>query len=112
MNTVYVAWTVCKSKFELYRWNSKYSCFENNYSTTDKPSQILLSSDIEHPLLSPMAEYTRYSGVDKICRLVDSQEQAIPNWSKLVDAYMAQLESLVEATKKEVICSMDFWVES
>ena len=42
MSTVYGAWTVCKSKFELYRWNSKYYCFENNYSTADKPSQMFL----------------------------------------------------------------------
>ena len=54
-----------------------------------------------------MREYKRNSGDDKIRRLVDLKEQVIANRSKLVDAYMAQLESLVEATK-EVICSMDF----
>ena len=44
-----------------------------------------------------MTEYKQSSGNDKICRLVDSQEQAISNRSKLVDAYIAQ--SLIEATK-------------
>ena len=66
----------------------------------DKPSKILLSFDIEHFLLSPMTEYKRNSCGDKIRRFFDLQEQAIANISKLVDAYMAQLESLVEATKE------------
>ena len=100
INTVYAAWTVCESKFELYRWNSKYACSCKNYSTADKPSQIIISSDSEHPLLSPMTKYKQSSGNDKIRLLIDSQEQAIANRSKLVDAYMAQLESLVEATKE------------
>ena len=47
-----------------------------------------------------MTEYKRNSGDDEIRRLVDSQQQAIANRSKLVNAYMAQLESLVEATKE------------
>ena len=47
-----------------------------------------------------MTEYKRNSADDKIRRLVGSQEQAIANRSKLVDSYMAQLESLVEATKE------------
>ena len=47
-----------------------------------------------------MTEHNRNSGADKIRRLVDSQQQAIANRSKLVDAYMAQLESFFEATKE------------
>ena len=100
INTVYGSWKVCKSKFELYRWNSEYICNGKNYSTAKHPSQILLSPDIENSLLSSMKEYKRNSGDDKIRRLVESQEQAFSNRSKLVDAYMAQLESLVEATKE------------
>ena len=111
INTVYGAGTVCESKFELYRWNSKYFCADKNYSTADKPSQIIISSDSEHPLLSTMTEYKRNSGDDKIRRLVDSQEQAISNRSKLVDAYIAQLEVLLKRQKKEVICSMDVSLE-
>ena len=45
-----------------------------------------------------MTEFKRNSGGNKIRQLVDSQEQAIANRSELVDVYMAQLESLVEAT--------------
>ena len=100
INTVYGALTVCESKFELYRWDSKYSCSDKIYSTDDKRSQIIISSDSEHLLMSPMTEYKRNSGDEKIRRLVDLQEQAIANRSKLVDAYMAQLEILVEATNK------------
>ena len=100
INIVYGVWTVCKSMFELYCWNSKYSYFGNKNMIADKPSKILLSFDIEHFLLSPMTEYKRNSGGDKIRRFFDLQEQAIANISKLVDAYMAQLESLVEATKE------------
>ena len=73
--------------------------FENNYSTADKLSQIFLSSDIEHPLSSPMTDYKQNSGDGKIRRLVDSQEKAIANRSKLIDSYMAQLENIVEARK-------------
>ena len=47
-----------------------------------------------------MTEYKLNSGDDKILRLLESQEQAIANRSRLVAAYMAQLESLVEATKE------------
>ena len=49
-------------------------------------------------MLFPMTEFKRNSGGNKIRQLVDSQEQAIANRSELVDVYMAQLESLVEAT--------------
>ena len=73
---------------------------DKNYSTADKQSQILLSFGSEHPLLSPITEYKQSSFNKKICRLVDSQDQAIANRSQLVDAYMAQLESLVEATEE------------
>ena len=47
-----------------------------------------------------MTKYKHNSGDDKIRRLVESQEQEIANRSKIVDAYMAQLESRVEATKE------------
>ena len=102
MQTVYGAWTVCKSQFELYRWYSKYSCFSNNYSTTDKPSQILMSSDIEHSLFLPITKYKPNSGDDKICRIVISLKQAIANRNKFVDAYMTQLESLVDAKQSNL----------
>ena len=47
-----------------------------------------------------MTEYIRTSDDDKIRKLFESQEQAIVNISKLVNVLMAQLESLVEATKQ------------
>ena len=47
-----------------------------------------------------MTKYKRSGGEDKSRRLVDSQEQTIANRSKLVDAYIAKLASLVEATKE------------
>ena len=43
-----------------------------------------------------MTKYKQSSGDDKIRRLVDSQEQAIANRSKPIDAYVAQLQSLVK----------------
>ena len=60
----------------------------------------MMSFDIEHSLLSPIKKYKQGSGDDKIRRLVESQELEIANKSKLVDAYMVQFESLVEATKE------------
>ena len=69
INTVDSAWTVCELKFKLYRCNSKYACSDKNYSTADKPSQIIISFDSEHLLLSPMTEYKQSSGYDKIRRL-------------------------------------------
>ena len=100
INTVYGAWTVSKSKFELYKWNFEYICNGQNYSIAKKPSQILLSPDIENSLLSPMTKYKRNNSDDKIRRLVESQEQQIANRSKLVDAYISQIERFFEATKK------------
>ena len=59
-----------------------------------------------------MTEYKRNSKDDKICRLVDSHKQTIANRSKLVDAYMAQLKSLVEATKEKSNSFNEFSMES
>lgn len=83
MYTLFGGWTVCKSKFELYQWNSVYVCLKK-YLTANKASQVSLSFDIEQFKLSQMSEYKLTSGNYNICQFVESPEQAMANRSKLV----------------------------
>ena len=59
INTLYGAWTVCGFNFSLYKWNTDYNCFKENYSTKDSIPEISVINEMESLKLLSHGDYTK-----------------------------------------------------